>query len=404
MHRTRKGFTLLEVLMAVVLIGVLIALLLPAVNAAMRAGRRASVVSEISMFGQGLAGFTLTHSASPPSRFVCSEDGDYSTAALAASGPLRDEIAAGMFGTPWASLTAAQRATATATIDRLAVRTTTDIRGLWSKVRVSRSGPMPSIPAIGFYDFNGDGVINPPYLLTGDECLAFFLGGIPKPFKSTSGAVGFGMIGFATSPTNPFLPESYIEPTTSVVVIPGREPASVEFRSERLNDADGDGVPNYADIYSGPAFPTPYAYFAPLAGMYDPDDCNFATEPDGSPSPSGGFAVGGLGTGPYTSSPAPNPYTLSSPLPTTGANYATATLATSPAYVATWANAGIYQILSAGQDRRFGPGGWWDAKANDTKVPFARMANQSITGTTLGADARQVEKDNLANFAAGPLD
>ena len=30
-----------------------------------------------------------------------------------------------------------------------------------------------------WYDFNGNGVLDPPYILQGDECLVFFLGGVP---------------------------------------------------------------------------------------------------------------------------------------------------------------------------------------------------------------------------------
>lgn len=392
-HRPR-GFTLLEVLAAIVIIGILAALLLPAVNAAFRAARRAQVVAEMGMFAQGIAGFVLTHEVSPPSRFVCSETGDYSTATLTASGTLRDEVAIGIAGVPWSSLSAAQQATATTVIRNLAIRTTTDMRALWGRAKVSLSGTPPPIPGIGYYDFNGNSRLDPPYLLTGDECLAFFLGGVPRPFSTPAGGTGFGMIGFAISTTNPFQPDSYtvLDPSTGlpVVVTPAREAPATEFRTERLVDADGDGVPNYSDSYSGSAFPTPYAYFCPLAGQYDPDDCNFATEPDGSPSPRGGFATGAIAGGRPVSSPAPNPYTASTPLPTSG----------NPV----WAFPATCQIISAGQDRQFGPGGWWDGLArNSTRVPFDPPANQAVTKTLLPPTARQVEWDNIANFAGGPV-
>lgn len=400
---SRKAFTLLELLFAILIMGILIALLLPAVAAAMRAGKRASIAAEMQSFGQGIAAFGLAALTVPPSRFIASETGDYSINTLTAPGPLREEIAQGSYGVPWASLTPAQQATATQTIALLAVRTLNDLRTIWPLVNVSRSGPVVA-PVIGFYDMNGDGKPNAPYLLSGDECLVFFLGGTPKPFQS-SGAARFGMVGFAVNPKNPFLTESYIDPKTNAVVVPARRTVNVEFQSARLVDLDGDGVPSYADSYSGSADPTPYAYFAAVGTGFDPDDCNFTSEPDGTASQRGAFTGLGLGTPGFIASPAPNPYTLGSPIPTTPGDYSAATLATDPTFIAAWANSASYQIICAGGDRQFGIGGWWDGRSNSNKLPFANLANGAATGLApLAKDARTNERDNITNFSGGPLD
>lgn len=99
------------------------------------------------------------------------------------------------------------------------------------------------------------------------------------------------------------------------------------------------------------------------------------------------------------------PQALSTPYPVTVGNYADASLGTDPAFQSAWVNETTYQIICAGQDRQFGPGGWYDSFAKtSTKVPFAPKANQGITGVLLGKDARFVERDNISNFAGGPLD
>lgn len=393
----RPGFTLIEVLIAILIVGILVAMLLPAVNGVMRRARESGVSAEELMLSTNLASFVNRYGDNPPSRFICSENGDYSTAALAAPGKVGDPIAFGLFGLPWASLTPGQQATATAEVDRAAVESLTTLRSFWPKVLASRSGAISPITAIGWYDFNGNGVQDLPYLLTGDECLVWFLGGIPKPYTSTSGAVGFGMIGFANNTKNPFLPDAYNG------ITPPRNPSIAEFRAERLVDDDGDGIPWYSDMYDG-VHPSPYAYFRAENGTYNPRHCDRTTEPNGDPSPVGAFAAPALGSGQFVTSPAPNPYTLSTPYPTTGANYATATLATNTSFTASWANPNSYQIIASGADRQFGPGGWWDSGAKDTRVPFARLALQVLTGTLLGGDARNVERDNVANFANGRLD
>ncbi len=145
------------------ILGILVGLLVPAV---MRCGYRqsdAAVAAEIRALSQALADFKSKYGDYPPSRIMVSEDGNFSSL--------------GVLGT----------------------RSATHIRKFWPRVQVSTSGT-PSIPGIGFYDFDGNGCKSPAdHTLSGPECLVFFLGGIPQ--QTTS---GWGMTGFSKNPANPF--------------------------------------------------------------------------------------------------------------------------------------------------------------------------------------------------------
>lgn len=363
--RHRKGFTLIELGLVVLIIGILVGLLLPALAAAVRSARRAAIVAEINGMSQGIASFQVQYGFVPPSRFIASETGDYSTATLTTS----PELAA---LNPF-------------TLQTIVNRSRIALSQIAPRMPVSVSGKPTGIAGIGFYDFNGNGQLDStPYLLTGDECLVFFVGGVPAP-----GTNGFGVAGFAASPFNPFQPVTYLDSLGNIQA-PPRKPLTAPFTSSRLVDLDGDGMPSYLDSING----SPLAFFSPITlGAYDPDDCNFATEPDGSPSPLAGFAALGLGQSVVqnVSSPAPNPYTSGTPL------------GTGRAYSATWINPSGFQIISAGADRQFGPGGLWQQNSPGNPLPFDATANQTVTGQALPGDARRVETDNLTNFSGGPL-
>lgn len=401
--RRPRGFSLIELIVVVLIIGALMAILLPTLAAALRAGKRASVASEIQGFVQGIAAFQLAHASIPPSLLLCSESGDYSAATLAGPGPLRDQLAQGRYGVPWAKLSGADQATLSGVVAQLANRSLTSLRQLWPRV-VFAQVPVRNVPGVGFYDFNGNGVLDPPYLLDGTECLVFFLGGIAKSAPGPDGQFQGAMIGFARDSRNPFQPDSYTDAAGNIQV-PSRLPAQVEFRSERLVDSDGDGVPWYADSYSGSSNPTPYAYFATTGdGLYDPHDVDLVTEPDGEPSPIAAFTT--LGTG-YEPSRAPNPYSGTPVLAVVG-DYRTGPLDTSSsagkAFSTGWLNPSSYQLISAGDDRRFGPGGWWNARVNDGRLPFPKLANATTTGAAVSDDQVRSGNDNVTNFSGGPLD
>jgi hypothetical protein len=90
-------------------------------------------------------------------------------------------------------------------------------------------------------DWNGDGVIsNEPVTLGGDQCLVFFLGGIPAP--GTPEAV----LGFSTDPTNP------------AAGTRTRRGPFLEFDPRRLVEGNA-GFFRYLDAFNKGS---PYAYFS----------------------------------------------------------------------------------------------------------------------------------------------
>jgi hypothetical protein len=144
-------------------------------------------------------------------------------------------------------------------------------------------------------DWNGDGRVQGDWVLEGDECLVFFLGGIPVGPGGTPGCMGF-----ATNPRNPASPNG-----------PHNVPF-FEFKSYRLRDLHGRGFYSYLDAYST----QPYAYFSAYGQMngynrYGRTDCP------------------ALGVWPYAQSLGP---TLQ------------------------FVNPRSFQIISAGADGKFGPG------------------------------------------------
>ena len=404
----RQAFTLVELLLVMLIIGTLVAILLPTLAAAIRATKRAAVAAEITSFTQAIAAFALNNGDVPPSRFACSETGDYSPQTFAAAG-ISDSV----------------RLRSIAFLRQNFPKVAISVYPLNSRPQVPVKFPADNpmgIPCPYFYDFNGDQVMQTiPFVLTGDETLVYFLGGMPKPHKSPSGSNAFGLIGFCSNLRNPFQTDIYIDPADPLktkVITTQRLSPNKEFTSGRLFDLDGDGVPSYADSYSGSENPTAYAYFAALGGMYDPDDCNQlvdpsdptrSVEPSGDTTQLGAFMASGQGqaVGKVMVSPAPNPYSTSSVIPVTG-SYGTGNLATGFLSI-DWQSRASYQIICAGDDRQFGPGGWYDSRSTTDKLPWPINANASAvsmaTGITATPDplARRVENDNLTSFAAGPV-
>lgn len=408
----RSGFTLIELLVVIVILGMLVGLIVPAVMRAVGTAKEAAVSSEIQGLGQAMAAFKNSYGDFPPSRIVCSESGMYDATTLG--------ITKG-----------------------LGPRTLAALRRFWPRMDLRTDGSVPAIPGKNkFYDFNGNGINDSdpsslthwgkPYILSGPECLVFFLGGIPQ----STGASEWSVTGFAKNPQNPF---------QNAETANNRTPPFHEFVSSRLlaypaEFDSGFGSPsgfpafldslgsyNYktGDPTSDGAIPF-YCYFSAYGGSgYDPDDVNMferdsATNNDlkgafvannaATPTPGAVTMSGGM------VSPAPNPYTASTPVPTAGDGSAVAS--TKPRV---WINAQSFQIISAGRDRVFGLGGQYSANA-EAKLPFLEVKKRNLPYTAdsaqtadanngmypvtpaLGGDARAREKDNLTNFSQGKLE
>lgn len=196
-RRSRHGFTLIELMMVIVIIAVLVSLLTVAVSSATKNARIASVRAEFSSINGALSSFQVVFGKYPPSQITLYED---------PNGWNTDQ------------------------------RSKALIRSLWPQFNFN-----PSDPA-AFRDINGDGDTTDVLVLTGAECLVFFLGGVTGP----DGVC----IGFSKNPANPFdrtgtnREGPYLETLT---------------RPERLVDVDGDGMLEVLDSLPGQSAPIIYA-------------------------------------------------------------------------------------------------------------------------------------------------
>lgn len=322
-HRGRHaGFTLIELLMVILILAALIALLLPAIASVRSSVRISQVRTEIAAIDQGLAAFRSTFGVTPPSRLILPEHADGWTA------PVTRETKAA-------------------------------IRRIWPSFDFKDNGdpaggtpPLPGDPrAVGpdnpvsgnrARDFNRDGDETDVVVLTGAECLMFFLGGI----RDESGIPS----GFSTHPSMPFVPRVNAAPSATT------KGPFVDFATDpnRIVDVDGDGMPELTDPL--PSQSAPYLY---------------AEGRDGK-----GYRKDASGR-------CPDLFVFTNDLanPTDGDMkfvYAY------PGGTRPYQKEG-HQIISPGFDGQYGVGGEWE------------------DGATLSGD-RDPERDNITNFHGGTLE
>jgi hypothetical protein len=186
---------------------------------AVRTAKVGQVTGEINSMAQALADFRTKTGAYPPSRILLSERGTYTIDATTQA-----------YATGIADITDGQ----------LAQRSVTWLRRIWPRAAftVGTTGSPPAAPTIpgplGFHDFNGNNAVDPPYVLTGDECLVFFLGGIPSKITTPGGgSITFGLNGFNREPSNPFIANTVIL-GSNTYSFSSRVPALYEFKADRL--------------------------------------------------------------------------------------------------------------------------------------------------------------------------
>ena len=393
--RGPRGFTLVELLLVILILAVLIALLLPALNGALKTARNAAVGAEINQLAQALASFKTQYGDYPPSRIYLAEDGNFGQAAST-------QIAPG-------DITYAQ----------LAQRSVAALRKFFPRVVLNTSGGAVFLPgSFRWYDFNGNGVMDGPYILNGHECLAFFLGGIPLPNPVTVPATSsttFSMTGFGKDPTNPFSNNIFSDPrppfngAANSMYSGNRQPPLFEFTNNRLTldpsnttnvQQTSPGVPGYFDslgnsLASGQV--NFYAYFSAYGnGGYDPNDVNFVAETDTAgivamlafrvnfpilvPAITGVLNTAG--------SSAPNPYTSGTTVPPTG--------------VTSFLNPQSFQIISSGIDGQYGVGGQYTPDATGETLPLDTSVPDPYN--TSDTTIRVRERDNVTNFHNGKLE
>jgi prepilin-type N-terminal cleavage/methylation domain-containing protein len=373
----RAGFTLVEVLVAILIIATLVAILLPAVRGAFRRAQEAQVSAELNNLATALASFKNTYGDYPPSRIVLCEAG------YVPSGLLTNTTTAGPFPTGDAN-------DSDLTIAQLAQRSRLYLRKFWPRVDFD-SGSIP-------FDFNNNNSYSDVLYLSGSECLTFFLGGVPI----NNGNGTFGMSGFSKLPVNPFQ-----SPATAT----NRTIPNYEFNIGRLIDLDGDHIPSYLDpLDTTIGNQRAYAYFCSYGtNSYDPNDDNGngrlnAFEEDLQVTSTStiyterGFTVGfPTSSGSIAVSPAPNPYCTGSPITTGGMS---------------WINPNSFQLFSAGADRNWGLGGQYvqtgltsGNNVGTAKLPLLQSDPGIKNSDYFSNGVRNAfESDNLTNFSGGRLD
>ncbi|MFO0889274.1 MAG: prepilin-type N-terminal cleavage/methylation domain-containing protein [Isosphaeraceae bacterium] len=387
-RRRRAGFTLVELLVVILILAVLIALLVPTVGGALRSAKNAAVGAEINQLAQALNSFKAKYGDYPPSRILLVENGNY-----------------GVVGSPL------PLGPGDISVGQLAQRSLAALRKFFPKVTLSTSGPVFASGSLRWYDFNGNGVPDGPYILQGHQCLVFFLGGIPSAPTSE----GISMTGFGKDPANPFtnsitghsnysgnrqaplfefapsrlVPDPYIPYPSGVVNQLTLIPSQIPGYFDSLGNTLGDQI-NF------------YAYFSSYGNSgYDPNDVNFPETDTFGAAAALAFKVafpvvppavtGVAGT---AGSPAPNPYT------------STATIPVNPQAVPTGApptyyNPQTFQIISAGADGQYGLGGQYTPEAGSA-LPLD--GNSAVyLGTTNDERIRAREADNVTNFHSGRL-
>jgi prepilin-type N-terminal cleavage/methylation domain-containing protein len=324
----RQGFTLVELLIVIAIIGLLVSLISAAVYKALGVSTRVRNQQEISQLAVAVESFKQKFGIYPPSRIIlCEQLALY----YANNNPGSNQYKS-----------------------QLHQDSLNFLQQIWPRLNWNYQNK----PGLGSrwtgIDWNGDGQFTPgEFLLEGDQCLVFFLGGIPG--KGPSGPF---CTGFSTNPENP----AYHTVATGTEVVP----PFFEFQSSRLvvlpNKARSPSHYSYKDTYGM----TPYAYFSSYKTR---NGYNRFALIGGKPSSD----CATLGVWPYAEALSPSPR---------------------------YQNPNTFQIISAGPDGQFGKGSdptiatalWSPAIAGSTPA----TAGPTPATATAGAD-------DQSNFYDSPL-
>jgi len=209
---TRRGFTMIELLMVILIISILIAMILPAINSVRGSALVAGVRQDIAQFDQAIAQFKNLYGVEPPSRIILYET-----------------------GSDWQTKT-----------DFETVRSKAILRRIWPQFDFTRNRPW----------LDGNPALSTTALaLNSGECLTFFIGGVIAYNDKNGNLVpekGEDIVatGFSKNPADPF------------ELGGNREGPFIDFVANRfvntVEGATGDGFPEYLDSYPGQTVPLAY--------------------------------------------------------------------------------------------------------------------------------------------------
>jgi general secretion pathway protein G len=265
--RRRAGFTLIELMVVIAIIVILVALLVTGVWYAIARSKSVGTSSEISQVANSVGAFKAKYGVYPPSRIrLCSNYALYTTKPTPAAngGPQLDSDSIQFINRMWPNI-----------------------------------GNFTNINWAG----NGSAVDE---ILEGDQCLVFFLGGIPNP-AGTSPQIFNDFSGFSVNPQDPC-------PFSAANQNVGRVGPFFTFSNDRLYLRNGTNFPSFKDYHNLGNAAQPYLYFS-------------AYNRKNGYAPS--YAMPVLGVSPYYST------------------------------VGNYFNPDSFQIISAGGNGLFGPGGQW---------------------------------------------
>ncbi|WP_417851011.1 type II secretion system protein [Thalassoglobus sp.] len=231
-QRTRRAFSLVEIMIVLVIIGILLGLLFPAISKAITTARNATVTSEISNLAKAIGEFKLKYGVEPPSRIYLHED-----------------------SSNWSN---------------------TDLRTRESKAFIRQVWPnfdftYANAPTAGELDINGNGMTDSdPIDLRGAECLVFFLGGVCATEDATGASIrgATGVLGSGSAPVTKWFPLGFsTDPEMPFARGSGtRVGPFFEFDASRLVDVSDSppanilrNMPEYLDTLPGQTSPYLYA-------------------------------------------------------------------------------------------------------------------------------------------------
>lgn len=338
-----RGFTLVEMLMVIVIISILIGLLIVAVAPAITKGKVATVRAEIDQLHNAVERYKMEFGAYPPS-----------------PGTLGSTSAAPGFET------AVQREARILRHIRKAFPryVVADFTALATAIQAGTSRDLtdPS-DGLGISD------------LDSAEVIVFFLGGLPIRRPGPGGTETWELSGFCANPQAPFLHVDDPQGQQRTIKL-------FEFDTRRLVDRDGDGWPEYIPPGTTTvAEMPPYVYFDSTSyGLFPHYPGN---EPGPFvPEPLSPFElIGDWGLAfPYVTSWEVAPHTD----PTN-----------SQAWNLRWVNPSTFQIISAGQDGKYGSD---DLSTDELR---ARIRARQFPDGGYYTDA---DNDNVTNFTDTTLE